>query len=104
MPRTHAAYSPEFRSRMVELVRAGRTPEELAKKFEPSAGAIRTWVSQADRDDGRRKDGFTTAEKDEVRRLRRENKILREEREILRKAAAWFAKETTSIPSRDSSS
>jgi len=104
MPRTHAAYSPEFRHRMVELVRAGRTPEELAKKFEPSAGAIRTWVSQADRDEGRRKDGFTTAEREEVRRLRRENKILREEREILRKAAAWFAKETTSIPSRDSSS
>ena len=104
MPRTHAAYSPEFRDRMVELVRAGRTPEELAKKFEPSAGAIRTWVSQADRDAGRRKDGFTTAEREEVRRLRRENKILREEREILRKAAAWFAKETTSIPSRDSSS
>jgi len=104
MPRTHAAYSPECRDRMVELVRAGRTPEELAKKFEPSAGAIRTWVSQADRDAGRRKDGFTTAEREEVRRLRRENKILREEREILRKAAAWFAKETTSIPSRDSSS
>ena len=104
MPRTHAAYSPEFRHRMVELVRAGRTPEELAKKFEPSAGAIRTWVSQADRDEGRRKDDFTTAEKDEVRRLRRENKILREEREILRNAAAWLAEETTSIPSRDSSS
>ena len=104
MPRTHAAYSPEFRHRMVELVRAGRTPEELAQKFEPSAGAIRTWVSQADRDEGRRKDGFTTEDKEEVRRLRRENKILREEREILRKAAAWFARETTSIPSRDSSS
>jgi transposase len=73
---------------MVELVRAGRTPEELAKKFEPSAGAIRSWVSQADRDDGRRKDGFTTAEKDEVRRLRRENTILREEREILRNCRA----------------
>src|SRR4249920_3804615 len=104
MPRTHAAYSPEFRHRMVELVRAGRTPEELAQKFEPSAGAIRNWVSQADRDEGRRKDGFTTEDKEEVRRLRRENKILREEREILRKAAAWFARETTSIPSRDSSS
>jgi transposase len=89
---------------MVELVRAGRTPEELAKKFEPSANAIRTWVTQADRDEGRRQDGFTTAEREEVRRLRRENRVLREEREILRKAAAWFAKETTSIPSRDSSS
>jgi transposase len=89
---------------MVELVRAGRTPEELAQKFEPSAGAIRNWVRQADRDDGRRQDGLTTEERDEVRRLRREVKVLREEREILRKAAAWFAKETTSIPSRDSNS
>jgi transposase len=75
MPRTHAAYSPEFRQRMVvELVRAGRTPEELAKKFEPSANAIRNWVTQADRDEGRRQDGFTTAEREEVRRLRRENR------------------------------
>jgi transposase len=45
---------------MVELVRAGRTPEELAQKFEPSAGAIRNWVRQADRDDDRRQDGLTT--------------------------------------------
>jgi transposase len=63
---------------MVEFVRAGRTPEELAKKFEPSANAIRTWVTQADRDEGRRQDGFTTAEREEVRRLRRENRVLRE--------------------------
>ena len=104
MPRTRPPYAPEFRRRMVELVRAGRTPEELAQKFEPSAGAIRNWVVQADRDDGKRQDGLTTEERDEVRRLRREVKVLREEREILRKAAAWFAKETTSIPSRDSSS
>jgi len=95
---------PEFRRRMIELVRAGRTPEELAQKFEPSAGAIRNWVRQADRDDGKRQDGLTTEERDEVRRLRREVKVPREEREILRKAAAWFAKETTSFPSRDSSS
>jgi len=104
MPRTRPPYSPEFRRRMVELVRAGRTPEELARKFEPSAGAIRNWVVQADRDDGRRQDGLTTDDREELRRLRRENRVLREEREILRKAAAWFAKETTSIPSKDSSS
>ena len=104
MPKTRPPYSAEFRHRMVELVRAGRTPEELAQKFEPSAGAIRNWVRQADRDDGKRQDGLTTEERDEVRRLRREVRVLREEREILRKAAAWFAKETTSIPSRDSSS
>jgi transposase len=104
MPRTRPPYASEFRRRMIELVRAGRTPEELVQKFEPSAGAIRNWVRQADRDDGKRQDGLTTEERDEVRRLRREVKVLREEREILRKAAAWFAKETTSIPSRDSSS
>ena len=104
MPRTRPPYPPEFRHRMVELVRAGRAPEDLARKYEPSAAAIRNWVVQADRDEGRRADGVTSEERDELRRLRRENRVLREEREILRKAAAWFAKETTSIPSRDSSS
>jgi len=95
---------PEFRQRIIELVRKGRTPEELARQFEPSAQAIRNWVRQADRDDGRRSDGLTTEERDEVRRLRREVRQLREERAILSKAAAWFARETGSIPSKDSSS
>ncbi|MFG1685210.1 IS3 family transposase [Nonomuraea sp. NPDC049269] len=75
---------------MVELVRAGRSPEELAKEFQPSAQSIRTWVRQADLDDGRRQDGLTSAEKDELARLRRENKILREEKEILRKAGGFL--------------
>jgi transposase len=88
MPKTRPPYSAEFRHRMVELVRAGRTPEELAQKFEPSAGAIRNWVRQADRDEGKRPDGLTTEERDEVRRLRREVKVLREEREILRNCRA----------------
>jgi transposase len=104
MPKSHRPYPPEFRHRIIELARKGRTPEELARQFEPSAQAIRNWIRQADRDDGRRHDGLTTEEREEVRRLRREVKVLREEREILRKAAAWFARETTSIPSRDSSS
>ena len=104
MPKSRPPYPPEFRQRIVDLVRKGRTPEELAQQFEPSAQAIRNWVRQADRDAGRRQDGLTTAEQEELRRLRRENRTLREEREILRKAAAWFAKETTSSPSRDSSS
>jgi transposase len=89
---------------MVELVRAGREPEELARQFEPSAQAIRNWVAQAARDDGQRQDGVTSDEREELRRLRRENKVLREERDILKKAAAWFARETGSIPSKDSSS
>ena len=104
MPKSKPPYTPEFRRRMVELVRAGRQPEELAQKFEPSAQSIRNWVVQADRDDGRRPDGLTTAERDELRRLQRENKTLREERDILKKAAAWFARETGSIPPKDSSS
>ena len=66
--------------------------------------SIRNWVAQADRDAGRRSDGLTTDERDELRRLRRENATLREEREILKKAAAWFARETGSIPPKDSSS
>ena len=104
MPKSHSPYPPEFRRRLVELVRAGRSPEELAEKFEPSAQAIRNWVKQADLDEGRREDGLTTDEREEIRRLRRENKTLRLEREILKKAAAWFARETGSIPPESSSS
>ncbi|MFG1825880.1 transposase [Microbispora bryophytorum] len=87
-------YPPEFRRQMVELVRAGRTPEELAKEFEPTAQSIRNWVVQADRDEGRREDGLTSAEKEELARLRREVRQLREEREILKRAAVFFARET----------
>ena len=104
MPKSHTPYSPEFRARIIELVRKGRTPEQLARQFEPSAQAIRNWVRQAERDAGHRQDGLTTIEQEELRRLRRENRTLREEREILKKAAAWFARETTSIPSKDSNS
>lgn len=104
MPKTRAPYTPEFRRRLIELVRKGRTPEEVGRQFEPSAQTIRNWLRQADRDAGRRTDGLTTEEQEELRRLRRENKLLREEREILKKAAAWFARETGSIPSKDSSS
>ena len=104
MPKTRPAYAPEFRQQMVELVRAGRTPRELAKEFEPSEPTIRIWVAQADRDEGRRADGLTTQERKELARLRRENKQLRIEREILSKAAAWFARETDTIPQKDSRS
>jgi transposase len=104
MPRGRPPYPPEFRHQMVELVRAGRGPEELAKQFEPSAPTIRSWVRQADLDEGRREDGLTSAEREELRRLQRENRQLREEREILAKAAAWFARETGSIPPQGSNS
>ena len=104
MPKSHKPYPPEFKQRIVEMVRAGRSPDELAEKFEPTAQSIRNWVAQAERDAGQRADGLTTEERDELRRLRREVKSLREEREILKKAAAWFARETGSIPPKDSSS
>jgi transposase len=104
MPKSHRPYSPEFRQRLIELVRKGRTPEELARQFEPSAQAIRGWVKQAALDAGERTDGLSTADREELRRLRREVRQLREERVILSKAAAWFARETTSSPSKDSSS
>jgi len=104
MPKTRPPYPPQLRARLVELARSGRTPEDLGRQFEPSAQTIRNWLRQADRDDGHRADGLTTAEREEVRRLRRENKTLREERDILKKAAAWFARETGSIPAKDSSS
>ncbi len=104
MPKSHPQYPAEFRARMVELVRSGRSPEGLAKEFEPSSQAIRNWVRQADVDEGRRADGLTSAERDELSRLRREVKQLKTEREILSKAAAWFARETGSIPSGSSNS
>ncbi len=104
MPRSRPPYSPEFRQELVQLVRSGRSPESLSKEYEPSAQAIRNWVTQADRDEGRRADGLTSIEREELRRLRRDNRRLREEREILKKAAAWFAQESGSIPSRGSNS
>jgi transposase len=98
MPRSHPPYPPELRRRLVEMVRAGRSPAELAEQFEPSEQCIRNWVKQADRDSGKRQDGLTSAEKEELGRLRREVRALREERAILAKAAAWFARETGKIP------
>ena len=101
MAKTRPPYTPEFRRQMVELVRAGRSPEELAREFEPTAQSIKNWVGQAERDGGRGDAGLTTVEREELNRLRRENRKLKEEREILAKAAAWFA--TESGPSKRSS-
>jgi transposase len=104
MPKSRPPYPPEFRRRMVALVRSGRSPESLAEEYEPSSVTIRSWVRQAERDEGKRQDGLTSTEKEELGRLRRENRALREERAILAKAAAWFARETGKIPSGSSSS
>jgi transposase len=89
---------------MVDLVRAGRTPEELSREFEPTAQSISNWVAQADRDGGKRRDGLTSAEREELVKLRRENRQLKLEREILSKAAAWFAQEKAPNTKRSSGS
>jgi len=103
MPGTHPLYASEFRRQLVELVRAGRSAAELAREFEPSYESIRKWVQQANRDEGRTANGLSSDEREELRQLRRENRQLRLEREILAKAAAWFARETGSIRSQSTS-
>jgi transposase len=97
-------YSAELQEQLVRLVRAGRTPQDLAREFEPSAQAIRNWVKQTEIDEGSRTDGLKTEEREELTRLRRENGRLKEEREILSKAAAWFAQETEKKSKRSSCS
>src|ERR1700692_2361188 len=75
MPRTHPPYAPEYRRRVIELARSGRPIAQLAREFEASANAIRKWVKQTGLDEGLRSDGLTTAERDELNRLRRENRV-----------------------------
>ena len=87
-------YAPEFKRQMVELVRSGRSPASLAKEFGPTAWTIALWARQSKRDVGKGDGGLTTAEREELSRLRREVRKLKEEREILSKAAAWFATES----------
>ncbi len=102
MAKTRRPYTPEFRRQMVDLVQAGRSPEELAAEFEPTAQSIRNWAAQTAREAGRGTGGLTSTEREELNRLRRENRQLRLERDILSKAAAWFARETNAIPSKGS--
>lgn len=87
-------YSPELQHQLVRLCRGGRSAKELAREYEPSEQTIRNWVKQAELDEGSRTDGLTTGERQELGQLRRENTRLKEERDILSKAAAWFAQET----------
>jgi transposase len=103
MPRFKPPYPPEFRARIVELARSGRTPSSLAKEFGVTDMSIRNWLRQADLDAGRRSDGLTTEEKQELARLRKENARLREERDILEKATAWFAREAGARKKRSDS-
>jgi transposase len=98
------AYPEEFRQQMVKLAQAGRSPGSLAREFEVSGQSIRNWVRQEELDNGTRDDGLTTDEREELARLRRENARLKEEREILSKAAAWFAQETHNKPNGSSRS
>ena len=96
-------YSAELQQELVRLARTGRSAEELGREFEPSAQAIRNWVKRAELDEGSRTDGLKSEDREELARLRRENARLREEREILSKAAAWFAQETEKKSKQSSS-
>lgn len=82
------------------MVRAGRSPEELAKEFEPSPITIRKWAIQADLDEGNRASGLTTEERKELRELRRKVKQMELERKIPGRAGAWCARESITLPKR----
>ena len=89
---------------MVELVRAGRPPKQLSREFGCSYWSIQSWVKQADRDTGRGNGRLTSAERQELTQLKRENRQLKEEREILSKAAAWFSQESAPNTKRSTDS
>jgi transposase len=93
MPRTRPPYPPQFRREAVELVRSGTPIKQVAADLGVSEQTLRNWRRQEDVDVGRA-EGLTSAEREELRALRRENRRLLQEREILRKAAAFFARET----------
>ena len=93
--RPRRAFTPEFKAEIVEVCRRGdRSVRQVAKDFDLTETAVRDWVRQADLDDGVRHDGPTSDERDELAALRRENRRLREDVEILKRATAFFAKET----------
>jgi transposase len=94
MPKTRPAYPEEFRREAVQMLRAGRTPRELALSLGVSAQTLRNWRRQEQVDRHERDDGLTSDERDELRRLRRENVRLTQERDLLKRAAAFFARES----------
>jgi transposase len=111
MPKTRPPYAPEFRRQMIEPVRAGRDPTDLAREFETSSQVIRNWVAKADREEGQREAtapateaALPAAEREELTRLRCENKQLSLELDILSRATASFARETGVIPPGSSNS
>lgn len=105
MPKTRPAYPPEFRQKMVDLVRSGRKFHDLAKEFGVSHLSIRSWVKKADvAENPTSPEAIKISEQEELKQLRKENRVLREERDFLKKAAAWFAQETGSPLSKRSSS
>jgi len=104
MPKSRPPYPAEFRRKMIDLVRAGRTPGELSRQFEPSDQTIRNWVAEDDANQGKRSDVLSTAEREELATLRRENRQLKLEREILAKATAWFARGAATSPKKSSGS
>mgnify|MGYP001793160563 CR=1 FL=1 len=101
MPRTRNPYPAEFREHIVALAQSGRSAESLARVFEPCVATIHLWIKQARANAAHDEGGITSDEREELRRLRRENKVLRQERDILSKAAAGFA--TDELPSSRSS-
>ena len=105
MPRTRPAYPAEYRAQIVALHRAGRSSEELAREFEPCGHTIRGWIRAADRASRLpgRGEPLSDAEREELQRLRRENRQLRMERDILSKAAAWCARSDATSPRSSSS-
>lgn len=95
MPRTKPPYSPEFRREAVGLLRGGeRSPRQLAEELGCSQQTLRNWLRQDEADGGERSDVLSSEERKRLRELERENRVLRQEREILKRAAAFFARET----------
>jgi transposase len=93
-PRPRRSFTPEFKAEVVALVRQpGKTAGSVAREMGLTETAVRAWVKQAERDDGTRADGLTTAERTEMAQLRKELREAREERDILKRAVAFFARE-----------
>jgi transposase len=97
-------YPAEFRAKIVELIRSGKNANAIAREYEISRQSIINWLKQDDLDAGRRTDGMTSAESAENAKLRKRIRELEIERDILKKATAWFARETDSVPGKSSNS